>query len=200
MIRLIRPLADARPELHLNGRRLFLRPPAEHDWEAWSELRQTSREFLMPWEPVWPRDALSRSTFRHRLRRYNTDIRDGTGYSFLLFRRGDEGLLGGITLSNVRRGVAQCASLGYWIGEPHARKGYMTEAIGSLLDFAFGELDLNRVEAACLPNNTASRGLLQKCGFSEEGYARSYLRINGRWHDHQLYAILRGDPRPRNGV
>lgn len=200
MIRLIRPLAETRPELHLNGARLFLRPPSEQDWEAWSELRQTSREFLMPWEPVWPRDALSRGTFRHRLRRYNTDTRDGTGYSFLLFRREDDGLLGGVTLSNVRRGVAQCGSLGYWIGQPHARKGYMTDAIGSLLDFAFGELDLNRVEAACLPNNMASRGLLRKCGFSEEGYARSYLRINGCWHDHQLYAILRGDIRPRNGV
>ena len=121
--------------------------------------------------------------------------REDLGYSWLLFRRGDGALLGGITLSNVRRGVAQSGSLGYWIGEPHARRGYMTEALQLLLPHAFDHIGLHRIEAACLPHNTASRGLLTKLGFVEEGYARQYLRINGSWQDHVLYGLLKGELR-----
>ena len=112
-------------------------------------------------------------------------------------RRRDDALLGGITFSNVRRGVAQSASLGYWIGAPHAHQGYMTEALSAVLDFAFDHLALHRVEAACLPDNEASQGLLLKIGFQDEGYARQYLRINGRWQDHRLFALLKGDKRLR---
>jgi ribosomal-protein-alanine N-acetyltransferase len=124
---------------------------------------------------------------------YWTEMRQGVTHSFLIFRAADDALLGGITLSNLRRGVSQTATLGYWIGAAHARQGYVTEALWATLEYAFQRLGLHRVEAACLADNEASRRLLLKSGFQEEGYAREYLRINGSWQDHQLFAILRGE-------
>lgn len=181
--------------LRLERPRVYLRPPQQKDWKTWSEVRQKSREFLSPWEPTWPYDALTRGAFRRRVRAYNQEMRQGSSYSFLIFRNSDEALLGGVTLSNIRRGVAQTASLGYWIGEAHARQGYMSDALAAVLDFSFGPLGMHRIEAACLPRNAASRALLTKMGFQEEGFARQYLRINGAWQDHVLFAILRDDPR-----
>ena len=105
-------------------------------------------------------------------------------------------MLGGISLTNVRRGVAETCSFGYWIGERHARQGYMTEGLQLVLAFAFDALRLHRVEAACLPHNAPSRGLLLKSGFREEGYAREYLCIDGRWQDHVLFALLKEDWAP----
>ena len=179
----------------LDGRRVFLRPPRDTDWRPWADLRGASRDFLTPWEPVWPADALGRAAFRRRVRMVGSEWREDLGYSWLLFRRGDGALLGGATLSNVRRGVAQSGSLGYWIGAPHARRAYMTEALQLLLPYAFERLGLHRIEAACLPNNAASRSLLRKLGFVEEGYAREYLRINGSWQDHVLYGLLKPELR-----
>ena len=179
--------------LKLEGRQVYLRPPMNRDWSVWAELRAESREFLTKWEPTWSHDALTRSAFRRRLRAYKAELRQGTSYSFLVFRRSDHALLGGMTLSNLRRGVAQAASLGYWIGARHSRQGHMSDALETLLYFAFNDLGLHRVEAACLPKNAASKGLLMKCGFREEGYAREYLRIDGRWQDHLLFAILRDE-------
>ena len=175
--------------------RVYLRPARQSDWRAWASLRGESRDFLVPWEPSWSSDALSRAAFRRRLRSHEAEWQRGTGYSFLMFRADDDALVGGVTLSNVRRGVAQSASLGYWVGEPFARQGYMTEGLRAVLDFAFDRLALHRIEAACLPANRASQGLLLKSGFKEEGYSRQYLRINGRWQDHRLFAVLQDDPR-----
>lgn len=179
----------------LDHDRLYLRPPQPGDWRAWARLRQESRDFLAPWEPIWPHDALTRAAFRRRLAQYRLEMRHDTGYAFLIFRRDDDRLIGGVSMSNIRRGVAQSASLGYWMGQPYARHGYMTEALEAVLDFGFTTLGLHRLEAACLPSNQASRGLLTKVGFREEGYAREYLRINGVWQDHVLFAILRHDVR-----
>ena len=181
----------------LEGRRLYLHPPRYRDWRGWADLRSRSRDFLVPWEPTWLPDALSRATYRRRLRHMALEWRDDTGYSFLIFRHEDDAILGGATLSQVRRGVAQTASLGYWIGAPYARQGYMTEALLCLLPFVFDRLGLHRLEAACLPHNESSRELLAKIGFREEGYARGYLRINGTWQDHVLYALVRDDAWPR---
>lgn len=175
--------------------RVYLRPPRPRDWRAWARLRHRSQAFLTPWEPTWPDDALERAAFRRRLRQYADEMRQGKGYTFLIFRRSDNALVGGISLMNLRRGVAQTATLGYWIGAPYARTGYMSEALSAVLDFAFDTLGLHRVEAASLPHNVASQGLLRKVGFTEEGHAREYLRINGRWQDHVLFAILRHDAR-----
>ncbi len=153
-------------------------------------MRGESRAFLTPWEPAWPTDALSRASFRRRIARYAMDWRTDQGYSFFIFRQSDDALLGGIGLSNVRRGVAETGSLGYWIGECHARQGFMLEALRLSLDFSFQRLRLHRVEAACLPTNLPSRGLLAKAGFREEGYAQKYLCIDGIWQDHVLFAML----------
>ena len=177
--------------LRLERNRVYLRFPVQRDWRNWAALRAESRDFLAPWEPTWAYDALTRGAFRRRLKMYKAEMRQGVTYSFLIFRRVDDVLLGGITLSNLRRGVAQSATLGYWIGSPHRNQGYMTDSLAAILEFAFSRIGLHRVEAACLPANEASRRLLLRSGFREEGYAREFLRISGRWQDHQLFAILR---------
>jgi ribosomal-protein-alanine N-acetyltransferase len=193
LLRLPWLLAGAPPALRLVGERVMLRPPERGDWEEWAQLRGESRRFLTPWEPSWSPDSLSRAAFRRRLQRHAIDWRADQGYSFFLHRLEDGALVGGIGLSNVRRGVAETGSLGYWIGERHARKGYMSAGLKLVLGFAFQRLRLHRIEAACLPHNAPSRGLLVKTGFREEGYAREYLCIDGRWQDHVLYAILRDE-------
>ena len=177
------------PALRLDGPRIWLRPPERGDWQVWAALRGDSRAFLTPWEPTWPPDALSRGHFRAHLARYSEDWRTDQAYNFFIFKR-DETLTGGIGLSNVRRGVAETGSLGYWIGERYARQGYMLEALRLALEFSFQRLRLHRVEAACLPTNAPSRGLLVKAGFREEGYALKYLCIDGIWQDHVLFAML----------
>jgi ribosomal-protein-alanine N-acetyltransferase len=177
--------------LRLVGERVMLRPPERGDFEEWAELRSKSRRFLTPWEPSWSADGLTRGAFRRRLQRYAADWRTDQGYSFFIYRQQDGALVGGIGLSNVRRGVAETGSLGYWVGERAARQGYMTEGLALTVDFAFQRLKLHRVEAACLPHNAPSRGLLLKSGFREEGYARAYLCIDGVWQDHVLFGLLR---------
>ena len=144
----------------------------------------------MPWEPSWAPDELSRSAFRHRLKRYRTEYDNGTGISFFVFDAPTEAIAGGITLSNIRRGVAQTASIGYWMGERYAGRGMMLSALRLLIPYAFDGLRLHRLEAACIPDNKRSVGLLEKAGFQREGLLRSYLRINGTWRDHYLYALV----------
>jgi len=184
------PFAPDLPPL-LRGSRVSLRTPEMSDHQDWAELRMKSREFLMPWEPLWPSNDMTRTAFRHRIRQYHRDIADDLSYPFFIFAGGQRTLVGALTLSNVRRGVAQMATLGYWIGAPHARQGYMTDAVRTVLPFAFDHLSLHRVEAACLPHNQASIALLQKTGFELEGRARNYLKINGQWRDHLLFGRLR---------
>jgi len=176
----------------LTGDRVFLRPPERGDYEAWASLRAGSRDFLSPWEPSWPPDALSRANFRARVARYAEDWRTDQAYNFFIFAR-DETLIGGIGLSNIRRGVSETASLGYWVGEPYAHRGHMTAALRVLLPVLFGELNLHRVEAACIPTNAPSIRVLEKCGFTREGLARRYLCINGVWQDHLLFGLLHED-------
>jgi ribosomal-protein-alanine N-acetyltransferase len=179
--------------LTLDGEGVRLRVPRTRDYEAWSDLRGRSRDFLQPWEPVWPQDDLERGAYRRRLSIYQREIEAGGAFPFFIFRRPDGALVGGATLSNVRRGVAQMATLGYWMGQPYAGRGYMTAALRPLIAFAFTGLGLHRVEAACLPENAASHRLLLKSGFQQEGLARAYLKINGVWRDHLLFATLAGD-------
>ncbi len=185
-------LAARSEPFRLVAEHAYVRPPERGDYEEWAALRARSREFLTPWEPSWPPDALSRANYRARLARYAEDWRTDQGYNFFIFTSDDQ-LAGGIGLSNVRRGVAETASLGYWIGAPYARQGYMTAALPLVLDFAFGRLHLFRIEAACLPTNVPSRALLLRTGFQQEGYARNYLLIDGKRQDHLLFAILRED-------
>ena len=193
---LFRTVSAAEQVPAIEGEIVVLRTPQMTDFTEWTSLREKSRDFLTPWEPIWPADDLTRSAFRRRLRRYAEDLRGDLAYPFFIFRRSDDALVGGLTLANVRRGVAQAGSLGYWMGAPFAGQGYMTEAVRALVPFAFGPLRLHRLEAACIPTNAASIRLLEKSGFIREGLARRYLCINGLWQDHFLYALLITDPRP----
>jgi len=189
--RSILPDADA----EVRGREVYLRQPVMGDYVAWAELRALSRQHLTVWEPLWTRDELARSAFRRRLRQYYREMREDQGYAFLIFREADAALVGGLTISNIRRGVAQSASVGYWMGLPHVRRGHMTDAVRAVVPFAFATLGLHRLEAACLPHNAASTRVLEKAGFRREGTARRYLKINDVWQDHDLYALLHDDAR-----
>ncbi len=188
-----------RRPVRLESERIVLRLPAHSDFSAWTALRQESRDFLTPWEPVWASDHLTRKSFTNRVYWAQRASRGGTSLPLFVLRR-DGLLLGAITLDNIRRGPAQMGTIGYWIGQPFARQGYMREAIKVLVHHAFTELDLSRIEAACLPENAASRGVLEQAGFKYEGVAQSYLQINGRWRNHVLYANLRSDRRGRTEV
>jgi ribosomal-protein-alanine N-acetyltransferase len=183
-------------DLRLEAGGVRLRPHRASDYHEWADLREASRTFLQPWEPIWPTDDLTRGAYRRRLAAYAQDMDRGVAFPFLVFRQTDNVMLGGITLSNVRRGVAQMGSIGYWIGRPHARKGYTLSAVRAVTAFCFGRLRLHRVEAACIPMNVASKGVLEKAGFQQEGLAREYLKIDGVWRDHLLFGLVspRGDP------
>ena len=183
------------PGLLLDDEQVTLRPPRSADYREWSELRRESRPFLQPWEPTWPPDDLTRAAFRRRLSIYNRDQDLGQGYAFFVFRKPDSALVGGVNLRDIRRGVAQSGALGYWVGAQHARQGYTLAAVRAVARFAFGRLGLHRLDAACLPENEASRRLLLRAGFDHEGRARAYLKINGQWRDHLLFGLVKDEQR-----
>ena len=177
----------------IRGQEVYLRYPRMSDYKAWAKLRGDSRDFLTPWEPSWSRDELTKGAFRRRIKRYQKETRLDSAYVFFVLRESDDALVGGCTLSNVRRGVTQCCTLGYWVGAKFARQGYMTRAVKALVPFVFRTLGLHRIEAACLIGNEASRKLLLRAGFQQEGLARRYLLINGEWADHLLFALLKDE-------
>ena len=179
--------------LALDGERVRLRPPKASDFAEWSILRRGSREFLQPWEPSWPADELTPLAWRRRLAAYHRELDLGLGFAFFVFRKTDDVLVGGVTLSNVRRGVALMGSIGYWIGKPYARHGFTLDAVRAVSTFAFGRLGLHRLEAACVPENEPSKALLQKAGFKPEGKASAYLKINGVWRDHLTFGLVAGE-------
>ena len=189
-----------RRHIAIETERMTLRLPRHSDHGEWARLRRESAEFLVPWEPTWSRDHFTRKSFTNRVFWSQRSAANDSALPLFLIRRQDVRLLGAITLDNIRRGPAQAGTLGYWIGQAHARQGYMREAIEAVVHHAFTVLDLSRVEAACLPENIASRGVLEKAGFKYEGVAQSYLQINGRWRNHVLYANLRADRRGRTEV
>jgi len=177
----------------LRSQRLLLREPLGKDYKSWADLRRRSRDFLKPFEPRWTEQDLTPQAYTSRLRRSRQEARQGSEYSFFIFLRQDqrELLVGGLTLSNIRRRAAQFVTLGYWMGADEAGKGIMTEAVSMVLPFVFDTLGLHRIHAACLPNNLASRRVLEKNGFADEGYAKHYLQIDGVWADHVLFGLTR---------
>ena len=187
-------------KVQIDTERLILRLPQHADFRAWSTLRYESQDFLSPWEPTWAPDHLSRTSFANRVYWSQRSVNEGTALPLFLVRRSDHQLMGAITLDPIRRGPAQTATMGYWIGQQFAREGYMSEAILALVHYAFVKLDLSRIESACLPDNVPSRGALEKCGFKYEGVAQAYLQINGRWRTHVLYSCLRADRRGKTNV
>ena len=184
-----------RRKLFLETDRLFLRAPKHHDFREWVALRRENQDFLRNWDPVWAGDHLSRSNFTNRVYWAQRAIHAGTAAPLFIFSKADNVMVGALTLDNIRRGPAQVGTLGYWMGERFTRQGYMQEAVTELVNYAFETMDLSRVEAACLPENEPSRGLLESAGFKYEGVAQSYLQIAGRWRTHVLYAQLRYDRR-----
>lgn len=174
----------------VKGQGVTLRPPRSADHEAWAALRQASHAYLQPWEPMWPEDDLTRAAFRRRLTIYGREMEAGNAWPFFIFADSDQSLVGAITLSNVRRGVAETGTLGYWIGQRFAGQGLATAAVRAMVGYAFDDLNLHRVEAACVPDNVASRRVLEKAGFVLEGQARAYLKINGVWADHLLFGVV----------
>ena len=188
------PARDSRTFIRGDG--VFLRPAEMVDFEPWASLREKSREFLTPWEPIWPSDDLTRGAFRRRVKRHAEEMARDEAFPLLVFRQRDKALVGGLTLGQIRRGVAQTATVGYWTGVDFAGQGYMSRALRAAVSFSFSALRLHRIEAACLPANVASIRVLENAGFRREGLARSYLRINGRWQDHFLFAVLESDPPP----
>lgn len=190
----LRSINSNRPEPIVHGEHVVLRLPQMSDFKAWADLRGASMDFLKPREPVWADDELTKQAYRRRLNHYMREMRDGRGYAFLILRKSDDQLLGGLSLGNITRGVTQSASLGYWIGAPFSGQGYMTQSVSAIVPFVFDVLNLHRVEAACLPDNTASMRVLERNGFRREGLARRYLKINNMWQDHIVYALLEDDP------
>jgi ribosomal-protein-alanine N-acetyltransferase len=182
---------DRTPELNRGS--LFLRSARWSDYAQWHEVRLKSRNFLKPYEPRWSEVDLSPTVFRERLRRTRREAEAGTEFSFFIFQamQNRELLCGGLTISNIRRRAAMHASLGYWMSVDHAGKGIMSEAVNMILPFIFTNLELRRLNAACLPDNIASRRVLEKNGFCAEGFAEAYLQIDGTWQDHVLYGLTR---------
>jgi len=174
---------------------VYLRAPDLDDHEGWARLRDLSRPHLTRWEPDWKAEDAMADAFRLRLRTYQRQYRARVGVVFHVFDRSTNALVGGVSLSDIRRHAAQSSTIGYWIGAPYLRKGYGLAAVNAAVTYAFEDLGLNRIEAACQPGNAPSRALLAKAGFSEEGIAREYLFINGSWRDHVLLALLARDDR-----
>ena len=193
MKRLVIAIQSLLSKKKLTGERVFLRPPKRRDALKWQKLRMSSKSFLVPWEPSWDASSCTRRAYLRYFKNSNYLANMDRAYSFLIFKTDDKTLLGGINIGNVRRGVSQSASLGYWIGEKYSRNGYMKEALKLLIPSLFVDLRLNRIEAATLEENIASKNLLKKIGFKKEGVLRKYLKINGNWRDHILYGLLESD-------
>ncbi|NOZ31672.1 MAG: GNAT family N-acetyltransferase [Alphaproteobacteria bacterium] len=184
------PLFSRDAGIELASHNLVLRQPRATDFKDWRAVRMASRAFLTPFEPTWADNELTHGSYRARVRRYARDAAEQCGYTFFVFLGDDrDELAGGVTLSNIRRRVAQTCSLGYWMSARHAGQGIMTEAVGRLLPFVFSDMGLHRIEAACLPHNQASIRVLQKSRFVKEGLAKGYLMIDGKWQDHLLFAL-----------
>lgn len=195
----LRPTSSQEISPVVRGRGVALRPLNSNDYAAWAELRALSKDHLTPWEPTWAPDELSRTSYRRRLRHYLREARDDLGYAFAIVKENEDQLIGGLTLSNVRRGVTQAAALGYWLGRPHSGQGHMSAAVRAVLPYAFFGLKLHRLEAASMPANEASIRVLENCGFTREGFSRRYLKINGVWEDHILFARLADDGQTPGG-
>ena len=175
----------------LKGRRVTLRPLTIADFGQWQEVRTRSRDWLVKWEPRRPAgspDVIdSRAGFAARCRARDRERQLGAGYGFGIF----DGLrfCGEINVNGVQRGPFQSAYVGYWIDEACAGKGLVPESVVVVCRHAFEDLDLHRLQIAIIPRNTASRRVMEKLAYREEGIAVRYLEIDGVWEDHIRFAI-----------
>ncbi len=180
---------DLMPPVVLEGAQVYMRPPRLEDAQPWAVVRHRNRAYLKPFEPAWDANCLSQGYFERRLTRQADDWENGSANAFLIFRKDGNELIGGMNINHICRGAGQYASLGYWIDEAHQGQGYMAESLQLTLKYAFGELQLHRVHAACIVKNERSKKLLLRAGFIKEGYAERYICIDGEWQDHHLFGI-----------
>ncbi|MEM7767112.1 MAG: GNAT family protein [Pseudomonadota bacterium] len=181
-------MGQARRDTVIRTERCVIRAPRQGDYTGWARLRAESRSFLEPWEPKWPDDALSIDDWRMRLRAWREGWDADRSYVFLIFEKGTAALVGGLSLTHVRRGPAMSASLGYWLGARHEGHGFMREAVEAVCQWAGTIIGLMRIEAATVPENNRSQTVLRACRFEREGYALAYLEIAGVRRDHVLFA------------
>ena len=179
------------PDIELCSKRLLMRPARSADWPQWASVREKNRTYLKPYEPQWGANALEKDFFARRLKRQAREWDLGQACAFVILNRENNLLIGGMNINNICRGAAQFASLGYWIDEDHQGQGLMQEAMQLTLRYCFMDLNLHRINCACLTHNARSKNLLTKAGFSEEGKAEKYLQIDGRWQDHLLFGLTR---------
>jgi ribosomal-protein-alanine N-acetyltransferase len=167
------------------GARIVLRQPRWSDADELLALTRRSRKLHAPWmSPLRTAAELDDYLARNR----SDDFE-----ALLACDRLSGEILGALTLSQIFRRGFQSAYLGYWVGAGHARQGTMTEAMRLLLDYTFRKLKLHRVEANIQPANTASLRLVARCGFHKEGFSPRYLKVSGRYRDHERWAITRED-------
>ncbi len=188
------------PALRLASERLVLRPPHSSDCEDWIALRRRSRDHLTPFEPAWPAKALTSEFFINRIANQARDWKQGQSCSFFIFQQPRNILIGSVNLNNIVRGAGQYATLGYWLGEEFQGQGYMHEALRQTMIYGFTAQNLHRINAATLPHNGRSMKLLRRLGFEEEGFAKSYLQINGEWQDHILFGITEDLFKKKSGI
>ena len=185
------PSQPVASSLRLYGRRLMLRPLVASDFTEWSEVRRRNEDWLLKWEPqrsaTMPDPARDRDAFTARCSARDRERQHGQSYAFGVFV--DQAFVGEINVNNVQRGALQSATIGYWVDEARAGRGYTPEAVVTILRFAFEELRLHRIEICIIPRNTASRRVVEKLLLRDEGVALRYLEIAGTWEDHIRYAI-----------
>ena len=186
-------MTPLRRNARIRTKRLTILAPARTDYTDWRDVRNASRKHLIPWEPTWSDDALSPDDWQRHLRGWKDAWKLDHAYAFFIWKERD--LIGGMTFSNVKRGPAQAANLGYWQGGMHEGNGYMREAVRAGCQWMFAVAGLKRIEAGTLVANERSQNLLRSVGFKEEGLAREYLQINGRRHDHVMFGLVRDSNR-----
>jgi len=191
----IRARSRARSRAIARGALVLVRAPTARDRAEMVALRKKSRSHLARWEPRLPGgvDAFSAAYFDRLLETSRTE----RSQRFVVCRVEDGAIVGGVGLGDIARGPLQSCYIGYWLGADFTGHGYMTEAVCLVLGHAFTELRLHRVEANIIPSNEPSISVVRRCGFRREGYAVRYLKIDGRWQDHERWAITAEEWRTR---
>ena len=179
------------PSPRLYGKRVMLRPITPADYPEWHEVRTRNEQWLIPWEPKRPAASADptrdRSAFEARCTARERERSTDHAYPFGVFV--DQRFAGEVNINNVTRGALQSGTIGYWIDQARAGRGYIAEAVVVAARYAFEQLHLHRLEICIVPRNTNSRRVMDKLALREEGVALRFLEINGVWEDHVRYAI-----------
>lgn len=181
------PMENQKPKVQ--GRNLFLCPPQNEDYEEFASLMKASKKL----HKGLSNPPIDKETFDDYVQRNESEANE----FFLICRNEDSAIVGAINLSQIFRRAFQNAYLGYYIAGKFAGNGYMSEAIALILRYAFKDLKLHRIEANIQPHNLASIAVVRKNGFTKEGFSPKYLKIGGRWRDHERWAIINEDWREK---